>query len=219
MVEWTCTETWEPEIVATPLRRVPTGFATTVARALAVIVLVTASLGAGVTSASAHDDLIGSVPAADETMTTALDEVTLTFNEPPLAVAASEVQVTDPAGTSVVVGPITLSDRSLVIPVSPTVAGGYDVVWRTASSDSHPISGQFRFTYAGPLPSAIPSASASVAPSATPEASASSGAADPANAADSVSGFLPLVIGVLAIVVIAIGIAITRARRTGNSGS
>ena len=106
--------------------------------------------GAG--SASAHDYLVSTSPSADATVTEALAEVALTFNEPPLTEldAGIAVEVHDPAGATVSSGEVSIVNSTLSVAVAPTTAGSYTVLWQTVSSDGHPVSGEFAFDYQGP---------------------------------------------------------------------
>lgn len=116
--------------------------------------------------AFAHDALEGSAPASGATVATAPDEVRLDFGEPPLGIGA-EVRVSDRSGTSWSDGAPTAVDRSVHQKLqagAPT--GGYTVVWRVVSSDSHPIEGTFGFTVtsgstSSTTPASVPGASTS----------------------------------------------------------
>ncbi len=175
-------------------------------------------------AASAHDGLTDSTPAAGETVTTALTAVTLTFSEVPLEGAPAVIQVTDATGESIAQGEVTASDRSLSVAVAPVATGEHTVVWQVVSSDAHTISGEYTFTYSGPVAAPSPSAS-TTEPSTEPSPSASSASPDPEPSATesapsavdtagsnvSAGAFLPLIIAVLAAVVIAVVAAIWRA--------
>jgi methionine-rich copper-binding protein CopC len=106
--------------------------------------------GAG--SASAHDYLVSTNPAADSTVTEALSEVSLTFNEPPLAdaSAAIAIELHDPSGANVATGAVSIANSTLSIAVAPTTQGAYTVLWQNVSADGHTVSGEFGFQYAGP---------------------------------------------------------------------
>lgn len=118
---------------------------------LAVGLVAGAALG-GAGSASAHDYLVSTSPEADSTVTEALSEVSLTFNEPPLAdaSAAIAIEVHDPSGANVASGAVSIVNSTLGIDVAPTTQGPYTVLWQNVSADGHAVSGQFGFTYAGP---------------------------------------------------------------------
>lgn len=195
-----------------------------VVRFLSVSILASAFVLGPAVVASAHDGLLDSSPAADETVTSELTSVTLTFSDVPLAGTPAVIQVTDAAGASITAGDVTAADRSLSVAVRPTTTGVYTVVWQAVSSDAHTVSGQYSFTYSGPVPAPSPSpsepAASEPAASATPEPSASdevSSAAptDTENASGtsaSSDAFLPLIVAVLAAVLIAVAAAVYRSR-------
>jgi copper resistance protein C len=107
-------------------------------------------LGAATASvaASAHDVLIAADPASGDTVAT-LDAVTLTFNADPLGGDGADViQVTGPDGRHYETACPTLTGPEVSAPVALGPAGSYKVVWRIVSSDGHPVSGDYTFTYA-----------------------------------------------------------------------
>jgi copper resistance protein C len=120
-------------------------------RALATVLAVTALLVGVPTAAEAHNILVGTSPA-DRSMTAVVPaQVTLTFNEPAVAVGTSLI-VTGPSG-QVQTGAAVLVDKTVtqhLRPASP--AGLYTVAWRVTSTDGHPVSGTFSFTAMAPSP-------------------------------------------------------------------
>lgn len=132
------------------------------AAATLAVALGTAGLAAGawggVSSASAHDFLVSTNPAADAVVTEALPEVSLTFNEPPLTElgAGIAIEVRDAAGANVASGEVSIVDSTLSIAVTPTATGSHTVIWQTVSSDGHPVSGEYAFDYEGPVAEAAP---------------------------------------------------------------
>jgi len=114
---------------------------------LAALVVVGALGAPAVTAtpASAHDVLISTAPAANATVATVPAEVTLTFDEPAVAVGAT-IRVSGPAG-DVQSGTPRLVDRSVTQDVAAgSPAGTYRVAWRVTSADGHPVTGEFSFT-------------------------------------------------------------------------
>ncbi|MGD8168799.1 copper resistance CopC family protein [Herbiconiux sp. P16] len=208
--------------------------AATAGAMLAVGLVAGAALG-GAESASAHDYLVSTNPAADSTVTEALSEVSLTFNEPPLAdaSAAIAIELHDPSGANVTTGAVSIVNSTLSIDVAPTTPGAYTVLWQNVSADGHAVSGEFGFEYAGPAANGAPaSAEASPAvagpsPSATasPEATATAAATGPGTGADGGSGGIQLpllLIGVgsaLGVVVIVALILVVMVRRRARSGT
>jgi methionine-rich copper-binding protein CopC len=155
--------------------------------------LLSGVVGAG--SASAHDYLVSTSPSADTTFTEPLTQVVLGFNESPLTDFASAIaiEVRDPAGVNVVTAPVSIVDSTLTVPVAPTAPGEYTVLWQTVSSDGHPVSGEFGFTYAGPVaaPTADPTTdpvAPATEPGWAPDPAASAEPGDPATASPEASG-------------------------------
>jgi methionine-rich copper-binding protein CopC len=181
--------------------------------------------------AAAHDALAQAVPAADETVTTELSSVTLTFSETPLAEFANAIalNVTDPAGASDTTGAPVADGTTLSVPVEVTEAGLHTVTWQSVSSDGHTISGTYTFTYAGPVAAAAPLTPAPAA--STPAASASAPAEEeaPTSAAThsatepASSNLIPWIAGATALAVLIL-IPVTvilalRARRRKKAGT
>lgn len=98
-------------------------------------------------SASAHDALVSSSPAADESVETVPDELTLTFSAKLIdGEGATEVVVTAPDGTSVTEGAATVEGAIVTQPLQGSgPAGEYQVIWKVVSSDGHPTSGEYSF--------------------------------------------------------------------------
>jgi methionine-rich copper-binding protein CopC len=191
----------------------------TAASAVALaFVLVTAA------PASAHDVLASTAPAADTTVGGDLDQVTLTFSEPPLAGLESGivVSVTGPDGAEVGAGSVDVDGSTLRTAADLTAAGSYTVTWRSVSVDGHPISGSYRFTSTGaPTPTPTPTATGPTqTPSAgtpTPSVTAGAGAgATSATAGSTGPGATPWVLGGIAIVVAAalVAVLLVARRRT-----
>jgi methionine-rich copper-binding protein CopC len=123
------------------LRRVLAG-------AVVVAAAMTAALG-GASTASAHDSLVSSTPAAGDTVSS-LSEVRLDFS--------ANLLGTDGGNIVIVVGPdgrryesdcAALAGPTLTLPVALGEPGDYSVEWRAVSSDGHPVSGVIPFAYTG----------------------------------------------------------------------
>ncbi|MFK3678760.1 copper resistance protein CopC [Microbacterium sp. NPDC090218] len=99
-------------------------------------------------SASAHDALVSSSPAADESVETVPAELTLTFSAKLIdGEGATEVVVTAPDGTSITDGAATVAGAIVTQPLQGSgPAGEYHVIWKVVSSDGHPTSGEYSFT-------------------------------------------------------------------------
>lgn len=179
-------------------------------------------LGAGA-PAWAHDALIESTPAANSTVTEALTTISLTFSEQPAAFedAAIDIEVFDPSGAKLTSGEVTISDRTLTKAVTPSVQGEYEVVYQNISSDSHVTTGDFTFTYAGPVAEAT--TAPATAPTAAPATSAPATTATTAPAEPEDGWNLGLTVGiVLGLIVVAglgalVAVLVARARGSRSS--
>lgn len=96
-------------------------------------------------TATAHDELLSSVPEDGATLEEAPEELVLTFSGQ-IAQVGAQLQVTDADGEDVADGDPVVEGTDLVQPLTDIGSGDYEVVWRVTSSDGHPISGTFAFT-------------------------------------------------------------------------
>jgi copper resistance protein C len=169
---------------------------------LLTLVLVGQVAAAG--SASAHDYLVATSPAADGTADAAPRRVTLTFNEA-VNTRFSTVRVTGPSGgvwqdgAPEVVG-ATVTQR--LLPLGP--AGPYEVTWRVVSADGHPIGGSFSFTVR---------TGGTGTPAATDSASGAAVGADQGSG----GSWVPLAAGLVVITLLLAGAAAALARRGGRT--
>lgn len=113
--------------------------------AAAMLAGLALSLVAG--PASAHDELVGSDPAAGSQVAELPAEITLTFSgvlidEP----GATEVVVTDAEGTDLTALDPVLDGTRLTQGLVGEASGAVTVIYRVVSSDGHPVSDQFTFT-------------------------------------------------------------------------
>ncbi len=153
--------------------------------------------------ASAHDALLGATPGNGATVTS-VDEVVMTFSGDPIGEpGANLVQVKGPDGLYYETSCPDLRGPDVHTPATLGPAGTYEVIWRIVSSDGHPVSGEYSFTYA-------PAATATSAPGSASPACAPAGAATAAPApstSDASSGvWLGVGIGSAAIIVVALGV-------------
>jgi len=154
-------------------------------------------------SASAHDFLIGSSPAADSVQSTPLHEVTLTFNDVVLNIGGSSsiVEVTGASGAHFETGCATTLDRTVSVPVALGRSGTYTVTYQVVSDDGHTVSDKFSFDYEPPAGTNAATGSAAShcgrAGAATSTAAPTALAPTPAPA-PSTSGDVGLVIGLAA---------------------
>jgi len=192
-----------------------------VAALVAALLLAFVVVLAGASPAQAHDELLGSDPAADSSLDALPAQLTLTFSaEIADDEGASVVEVTDAAGTTLVDGAPTVHDNVLTQPLAGEASGAVTVLWKVVSSDGHPISGEFSFTVAGapaptptPTETAAPTQSATTAPSETVEPTPT---VTSLPAASDGSSALPWIIaGVLALALIGavVYLLVSRSRR------
>ena len=196
------------------------------ARLLALAAAFLAALAlllAPASAAHAHDELIGSNPSAKSTVESLPAQLTLTFSGAIATDAgASEVAVTDAAGTSLVDGAPTAQDNVLTQPLTGEASGEITVLWKVVSSDGHPISGQFAFTVTpAPTPtetaSPTPTPTETADPTPTATAPVQTTTATPAPAPDEPGSltWLWVVLGLVAAAVLAavVYLVASRARR------
>lgn len=180
-------------------------------------------------SASAHDDLISSSPAADSTIDVLPSEIVLTFSADLISGGnGTEVRVLDANENLVSDGDPIVEGATVTQPLLAEAASGlYRVQWRVVSSDGHPTAKEFTFTVTNstlptteptPAPTESSSSSFAPAPTATPTATPTLTADDPADTASSPAWIWILV--VLGILVIAAGITLavilSRRRRSAS---
>jgi methionine-rich copper-binding protein CopC len=135
--------------------------------AVAVLGLLAGALIVGATplSASAHDQVLSTAPAAQEHLDVAPTEVSMVFSDAVLDLGAT-ILIADMAGTDWAAGDVRIDGNSVSQGLNGDLADGrYQVRWRVVSADGHPISGTFDFAL-GEVSAAAPAASGS--PSATP---------------------------------------------------
>lgn len=188
--------------------------------ALAAAVLIPAFAAA---AAMAHDAVESTVPAKDTTVTAAPAVVSLTLSEPPLDASQlnlSVITVTDAAGTTLSDGKVTVDGPTISTAITAGTNGEYKVLWRTVSSDGHPIEGTYSFTVQDPA-QAVTAAPA-------PTTSAASASSTPAPAAQTAPEQVkpnddnaPVAVGIAA-AILAVAAAvffIARKRRDKASGA
>ncbi len=96
--------------------------------------------------AAAHDDLIASTPARDESLAAAPAEVSLRFSAEVMEIGAAVI-VVDETGKDWVVGEPEIDADAVTARLDDGMPdAGYEIRWRVVSSDGHPISGLIPFT-------------------------------------------------------------------------
>jgi copper resistance protein C len=97
--------------------------------------------------AQAHAFLDHAEPAADSTVNTPPQDLTLTFTQN-LEPAFSSAEVTDANGTRVDQGKPQISGNVMRVGLKALSAGSYKVHWRVLSVDTHTTQGSFSFQVA-----------------------------------------------------------------------
>jgi copper resistance protein C len=161
-------------------------------------------------AASAHDELLTSVPADGATVTALPAAVTLVFAEPP-GPGFTTVTVSGPTGQRMDSGrPRVTGSRISEIISSRNTPGRYSINFRIMSDDGHPVSGQLHFTLA-PRPAVESGAAARSAVSA---GAAPRRAGRPAPLASVAAGVVLLVV-----VLAGAGLRASRLRSRAPAGS
>lgn len=189
---------------------------------LAAVAAIMIPAAATASPALAHDALSSTSPAKDSVATTAPETVTLTLSEPPANsenLNFSTITVTDGAGKTVSGGKVTVYGPTLSTTLDPGTAGTYNVLWRTVSSDGHPIEGKYSFTVqtAAGAGAATPSAAPTVSPSAS-QSTAPAAAPAPTQVPPPNNDNAPLVLGIsAAILAAAIGTGLVLRNRRNKA--
>ena len=120
-----------------------------------------AALGLGIAvvalpvTASAHAQLVESVPARDAVLAAAPEQVVLTFDDALSTVGTNVISVVGPDGTAVDDGIPTISGASIAQGLVPvTAVGTYTVTYRVVSGDGHIVNDSYSFQYQPPMASA-----------------------------------------------------------------
>lgn len=139
-------------------------------RAIVVAALAALSVIVGAGPAAAHARLISTSPGVGATVSPALRDVTLTFDDT-IGLLPRALVVTGATGAPLPTGaPRVVGRRRLQVALlDRLVPGRYFVGWRVLSDDGHVVSGSFGFgvTAAGasaPLPAAVAPAALPTAP-------------------------------------------------------
>ncbi|MGY2746086.1 copper resistance CopC/CopD family protein [Arthrobacter sp. UYCu723] len=127
-------------------------------RAAALLAATAGLVFAGLLSAvpaSAHSNLLFTAPAADSTVATAPETLTLLFDEP-VTTAGTPVTLVGPGGSrSPGASRLTHENRALEIPVpGPGGPGIYTVQWQVTAGDGDVMSGSYRYAV-GPSAAAL----------------------------------------------------------------
>ena len=184
---------------ARPTRARLTGVLLAVATVAAAVLAVAATA----VPASAHAELVSTDPAGGNTVQAMPRTVTLTFSEAVRTPAF--VEVSGP-GDDVASGDPRIVDDQVTQRVDPNAdPGTYEVSYRITSADGHPIGGTVTFTLAGAGPAQGGGADQPAAPPADEAAADDSGGMS--------TGQLFLLLGVLALGLVALAVGTRRALR------
>ncbi|WP_017546864.1 copper resistance CopC family protein [Nocardiopsis prasina] len=117
-------------------------------RTAALVAPFAAALLLAPAPAFAHDVLIASDPEDGVTLDTVPEEVTLTFNNAPMAGGSgSAIVVTSPEGAEIQEGELTFDGTDVSVALTPpTEEGEYGISYRVVSSDGHPIQDTLSFS-------------------------------------------------------------------------
>ncbi len=181
-------------------------------RALVTAVAAFAFLLTGAGASLAHDEVVGTTPAAQAEVASPPAAVEVQLSAPPQALG-TEVRVTASDGVLVSEGAPEVRDSTVRQPLADGLpAGVYTVEWRVTSGDGHPITGSSVFTVAQAAPS---SATSSAAQEAAPDeldagtTVAETSAAQPAQSSSSTG----LLVGGAVVVLALAGLVAWRLRR------
>jgi methionine-rich copper-binding protein CopC len=131
-----------------------------------IAVLLTVITGLAVGPAFAHAGLVATTPADGATLTTPPAQVVFTFDEDLLPDAAT-ISINDEQGNVVATQKVVPTGDSVTVPWPASLAPAtYQVAYRVASTDGHPVAGAISFTFAEPAdavqPTQVPSTSSAV---------------------------------------------------------
>lgn len=130
-------------------------------RSAAALLVVLLALGTWAAPASAHADLVSSMPPAGAVVSESPASIDLVFSAE-LSPLGDEVAVTVD-GTSVA-GEISVDGVDVrFVPSEPLPAGVATVVWKAKAGDAHPRTGEFSFSV-GATSGAVPGASTATMP-------------------------------------------------------
>jgi copper resistance protein C len=113
-------------------------------RQSAMGLLVLPLLVLGAPAAYAHAHLATAEPRVDSTVTTAPQEVSLSFTEG-LESVYSTIEVRDAQGARVDEGAPQISGKIMRVGLKALSPGSYKVYWRALSVDTHKTEGNFSF--------------------------------------------------------------------------
>ena len=192
-------------------------------RVLVIALVTVLGAGLGTTPAWAHANVVGSKPAVDAQLEAAPAEVSVKFDGTLLDMGAAMIVRRDD-GATVSIGTPKTSGRQVSIPVDPAAGPGhYTVAFRVTTEDGHAVEASYGYTVKGTpsgstMPSPMTTVATSAIASAPPETAAPPGsqatppASDGHGDSDNVP-VVPIALGGLAFVVLAVAGALYQRRR------
>jgi methionine-rich copper-binding protein CopC len=138
------------------MRETSTRLLGTLVTAVGAVVLLAAGVFGAVghlPAASAHNYLVSSTPEAGSVLTELPSDFVITTNDVLLDFggestgSAGALEVQGPDGLFYGDGCVVVSGPSISTPAALGPAGDYTVIWRVVSTDGHPVSSQFSFTW------------------------------------------------------------------------
>lgn len=170
----------------------------------------------GASPAFGHASQVDSSPAAEEVLSPAPSDVTITFDSPLLDMGAALV-VRDQDGSSIVTGEPVIDDRAFSVAVDPSAPPGmYEVAYRVVSADGHTVEGAFTYRVGGSADATEPTESTGTPVPSAPVVSADAEAATPEAVTptstsveeESGSALILWVVGVGLVVIVGVGAAL-----------
>ncbi len=184
---------------------------------LAALVGACLLLAVGMPTASAHDYLVSSSPAADSVQRDPLSTVRLTFDDIVLSRPAPPVvEVVGPDGLHYESGCATAVDRVVTAPVRLGPSGRYTVTWRIVSADGHPVSTSIAFQWEPRTPSTHRGAASGPSCRAAEASSASTSSPDRTSHGGPPGWLAPVILVLLALALA--GIVVASRRHRGGPG-
>lgn len=114
--------------------------------------VVAGSVFGAAAPAQAHNYLISSTPTVGGTLTTLPAQFEVTTNGPLLTLGGSTsgfaLEIRDAAGLYYGDGCVTVSGPSVLATAALGAPGNYTIIWQVVSTDGHPVSDEFPFTWA-----------------------------------------------------------------------
>jgi len=187
-------------------------------RALAVGAAATALVLTAAASASAHSQLVGSTPAAGETLAELPAEFSVTMNERLLddaGLSAFALRVHGADGLYYGDGCVQVVDDTMSTTAAIGAAGDYVLEWQLVSADGHPVGGEIPFSWTGEATTEGSGAApvcAAEAPPAEPDTSSGHHGSEPTEIP---LGDVVWIVAAVLVVAVAVTVTLIATRRRG----